>query len=194
MRALGRRIRGWRAGAEHRTAEDDRFFDVPHTIELLSDAFASGEPLPSSHLSPPLRWSGVLAEARCLALIVEDVDVPLLRPRVHAIAYAIDPATTSFSEGALTGAQFAAGNLGRTRFAADALGRTQFALGYNGARRRAYEAPAPLPGHGLHRYVFTLLAIDFTPRFDQPPTKGRLLDAISGHVISLGELVGTAER
>jgi Raf kinase inhibitor-like YbhB/YbcL family protein len=184
MRALGRRIRGWRAGAEHRTAEDDRFFDVPHTIELRSDAFASGEPLPSSRLSPPLRWSGVPPEARCLALIVEDVDVPLLRPRVHAIAYAIDPATTSFSEGALTGAQFAAGN----------LGRTQFALGYNGAGRRAYEAPAPLPGHGLHRYVFTLLAIDFTPRFDQPPTKGRLLDAISGHVISLGELVGTAER
>ena len=191
IRALGRRIRGWRAGAEHRTAEDDRFFDVPHTIELHSDAFASGEPLPSSRLSPPLRWSGVSATARCLALVVEDVDVPLLRPRVHAIAYAIDPATTSFDEGALADApgprskddlQVTLGYNGTGR------------LGYNGAGRLAYEAPAPLPGHGPHHYVFTLLAIDFMPRFDQPPTKGRLLDAIGGHVIALGELVGTAER
>jgi Raf kinase inhibitor-like YbhB/YbcL family protein len=174
IRALGRRIRGWRAGAEHRTAEDDRFFAVPHTIELRSDAFAAGEPLPASRLSPPLRWSGVPPETRCLALVVEDVDVPLLRPFVHAIAHAIDPATTSFAAGALA--------------------EPGVTLGYNGAGRRAYVAPAPLPGHGVHHYVFTLLAIDYVPRFDQPPTKGRLLDAIGGHVVALGELVGTAER
>jgi len=183
MRALGRRIRGWRAGAEHRTAEDDRFFDVPHTIELRSDAFAPDEPMPISRLSPPLRWSGVPTEARCLVLVVEDVDVPLLRPFVHAIAYEVDPAATSFAEGALADAHSVPSHV-----------ETQLALGYNGLGRRAYAAPTPLPGHGPHHYVFTLLAIDFTPRFDQPPTKNRLLDAIGGHVIALGELTGTAER
>jgi Raf kinase inhibitor-like YbhB/YbcL family protein len=174
IRALGRRLRGWRAGAEHRTAEDDRFFDVPRTIELRSDAFVSDEPMPPSRHSPPLSWSSVPPEARCMVLVVEDVDVPLLRPFVHAIAYEIEPATTSFVAGALVEAQTA--------------------LGYNGLGRRAYAAPTPLPGHGPHRYVFTLLAIDFIPRFDQPPTKHRLLDAVSGHVLALGELTGIAER
>jgi len=36
--------------------------------------------------------------------------------------------------------------------------------------------------------------VDFVPRFDQPPTKGRLLDAIAGHVAALAELMGTRER
>ena len=67
-------------------------------------------------------------------------------------------------------------------------------MGYNGAGRRDYIAPAPLPGHGAHRYVFTLLAVDYVPRFDQPPTRGRLLDAIAGHVAGLGELIGSLER
>jgi phosphatidylethanolamine-binding protein (PEBP) family uncharacterized protein len=46
----------------------------------------------------------------------------------------------------------------------------------------------------VHRYVFTVLAVDYVPRFDQPPTRGRLLDAIAGHVLALGEITGTRER
>jgi hypothetical protein len=178
MRALGRRLRGWRAGLEHRVAEDERFFGVLHAIELRSDAFAPDEAMPASRVSPPLRWSGVPAEARCLTLVVEDVDAPIPRPFVHAVAYAIDPATTTLDAGALGGNDAEAA----------------FALGYNGMGRLAYIAPSPLPGHGVHRYVFTLLAVDYVPRFDQPPTRGRLLNAVAGHVVALGDLIGTAER
>ena len=174
MRLLGRSLRSWRAGDEFRVAEDIRFSQVPRTIDLRSPAFAYGEPIPASSASPPLAWSGVPAAAKMLALVVEDVDAPLLRPLTHAIAYAIDPATTSLDEGALDG--------------------EHVTMGYNGAGRRGYVAPAPLPGHGAHRYVFTLLAVDFVPRFDQPPTRGRLLDAIAGHVSALGELIGSLER
>jgi phosphatidylethanolamine-binding protein (PEBP) family uncharacterized protein len=67
-------------------------------------------------------------------------------------------------------------------------------MGINGAGKCSYLPPSPIPGHGVHRYVFTLLAVDFVPRFDQTPTRGRLLDAIAGHVIAVGELVGTMER
>jgi Raf kinase inhibitor-like YbhB/YbcL family protein len=124
--------------------------------------------------SPPLAWTNVPPQTRMLALVVEDVDAPLLRPLTHALAYAIEPATVSLPAGALDGAAVT--------------------MGYNGAGRRGYVAPAPLPGHGPHRYVFTLLAVDYVPRFDQPPTRGRLLDAIAGHVAALGELVGMLER
>jgi Raf kinase inhibitor-like YbhB/YbcL family protein len=174
MRLFGRRLRRWRAGAEYRVAEDIRFSQAPRTIELRSPAFANGGPMPGGKASPPLAWSGVPPEAKTLVLVVEDVDAPLLRPLTHALAYAIDPATTSLPAGALDG--------------------TQVAMGFNGAGRRGYVPPAPLPGHGAHSYVFTLLAVDYVPRFDQPPTRGRLLDAIAGHVAALGELTGTLER
>jgi len=174
MRLFGRRIRHWRAGPEYRVAEDVRFSAVPRTIQLRSDAFEDGGSFPISKTSPPLTWSGVPPQAQRLVLVMEDVDVPLLRPLVHALAYDLAPSTTALEAGALDG--------------------THVAMGYNGAGRRGYVAPAPLPGHGPHRYVFTLLAVDFVPRFDQPPTRGRLLDAIAGHVAALGELIGSLER
>ncbi|HEX3463097.1 MAG TPA: YbhB/YbcL family Raf kinase inhibitor-like protein [Candidatus Elarobacter sp.] len=174
MRLLGKRLQRWRAGAEFRVAEDIRFSQAPRTIELRSPAFANGGPMPDAKLSPPLEWSGVPPQTKTLVMVVEDVDAPLLRPLTHAVAYAIDPATASLEAGA--------------------LGGSHVAMGYNGAGRRGYVAPAPLPGHGPHQYVFTLLAVDYVPRFDQPPTRGRLLDAIAGHVAALGELVGTLER
>ena len=173
-RFFGRRIRKWRAGSEWRVGEDIRFSAVPRTLQLSSPAFAYGQPMPVSPDSPPLEWSGVPPQTKTLVLVMQDVDVPLLRPLTHAIAYEIDPRTTSLEAGALDG--------------------NHVTMGINGGGRRGYIAPAPIPGHGPHRYVFTLMAVDYEPRFDQPPTKGRLLDAIAGHVIALAELMGTVER
>jgi Raf kinase inhibitor-like YbhB/YbcL family protein len=174
LRAFGRRLRGVRAGEDNRVGEDIRFAQAPRTIVLLSDAFANGGALPSGNASPPLAWSGVPPETQMLVLVVEDVDAPLLRPLTLACAYGIDPATTSLEAGA--------------------LGPAHMTMGINGAGKCSYLPPSPIPGHGVHRYVFTLLAVDFVPRFDQTPTRGRLLDAIAGHVIAVGELVGTMER
>jgi Raf kinase inhibitor-like YbhB/YbcL family protein len=174
IRALGRRLRGWRAGAEHRVAEDPRFAHLPPAITLRSAAFEDGGAFAGAD-SPPLAWDGVPAGTQTLVLIVEDVDAPLPRPFVHAVVYGIAPAATSLAGGVL---------------AADGPAHT---LGYNGLRRTEYRPPHPLPGHGPHRYVFTLLAVDFVPRFDQPPSRGRVLDAIAGHALALGELTGVRE-
>jgi Raf kinase inhibitor-like YbhB/YbcL family protein len=174
MYLLGRAMRGWRAGAEFRVAEDPRFAHAPRTLALRSDAFVDGGPLPRGNVSPALAWSDVPDGTQMLALVVEDVDVPFPRPFAHAVAYAIEPATLALEAGALES--------------------TRTTMGFNGVHRRAYIGPAPIPGHGKHRYVFTLLAVDFVPRFDQPPTRGRLLDAVAGHVLALGELTGIDER
>ena len=162
------------AAVELRVAEDPRFTYVPRTVELRSDAFRDGEALMQTDVSPPLEWRNLPAGPKKLALVMEDVDVPFPRPLVHAIAYDIDPSATAIAAGALDGAHVT--------------------MGYNGSGHQGYVAPAPLPGHGPHRYYFTLLAIDFVPRFDQPPTKVRLLDAIAGRVLALGETHFTAER
>jgi phosphatidylethanolamine-binding protein (PEBP) family uncharacterized protein len=113
-------------------------------------------------------------EAKALVMVVEDVDVPFPRPLTHAVAYAITPATTSLPQDALDGKH-------------DGV-----TMGYNGGGGRHYISPAPIPGQPPHRFVFTLLAVDVVPRFDQPPTRVRLLDAVAGHVRALGELIGTA--
>jgi Raf kinase inhibitor-like YbhB/YbcL family protein len=163
-----------RAGPELRVAEDPRFAYVPRTMELRSDAFRDGEPLAQSGISPPLEWRNVPADTKKLALVMEDVDVPFPRPLVHAIAYDIDPSATAITAGALDG--------------------TQVTMGYNGSGHQGYAAPAPLPGQAPHRYYITLLAFDVVPRFDQRPTRERLLDAIAGHVLALAETHFTAKR
>jgi hypothetical protein len=173
IRALGRVLRRWRAGADTRVAEDPRFAEVPRTL-IVRAAFAHGEPLPEGSASPALEWTGVPDGTATLAIVVEDIDVPIPRAATHAVAYAIDPQTTSLEAGALA--------------------PDRMTLGFNIGGRRAFAPAAPLPGHGPHRYVFTVLAIDYVPRFDQPPTRGRLLDAVAGHVVALGEITGTRER
>ena len=113
-------------------------------IQLSSPAFAAGAVIPrkytcdGSDMSPPLEWSGVPAETRSLALIVDDPDAPR-GTWSHWIVFGLKPATTSLPEGGPLpeGAQ---------------LGRNDF-------RKNAYGGPCPPPG-GPHRYFFRLYALD----------------------------------
>ncbi|MBS0329358.1 MAG: YbhB/YbcL family Raf kinase inhibitor-like protein, partial [Proteobacteria bacterium] len=72
-------------------------------MELTSSAFAPNTDIPSLHtcegsdLSPPLAWTGVPAETRSLALIVDDPDAPdPAAPKttwVHWVLYNLPPST-----------------------------------------------------------------------------------------------------
>lgn len=144
---------------------------------LSSTAFAAGEAIPARYgcdgedLSPPLDWSGVPAEARSLALIVDDPDAPS-GTFTHWLAWGVDPGKGGLGEGE----------------PAPVEGRNDFgATGYRG--------PCPPPGHGRHRYVFRLHALD--RELDVPPGASRqeLEQAIvDASVLAVVELVGTYER
>src|SRR5579863_7037974 len=73
-------------------------------IQLTSDAFAQGQPIPSRHayeqenISPYLSWSGTPPTTKSLALIVDDPDAPKGN-WVHWILYDISPEKTGFPEG-----------------------------------------------------------------------------------------------
>ena len=58
----------------------------------------------------------------------------------------------------------------------------------------SYRGPAPPPGSGQHRYFFKLYALDTMLELDAGATKRQLLEAMSGHVIAEGQLVGIYER
>lgn len=180
---IGASLRGVRAGAEHLTILHPAIGSGFAMIELSSPAFGDGGRLPprftadGAGVSPPLQWGVLPAGTQCLALVVEDADSPTPAPLVHAILWGIAPATHDLAEGAIA-ADATAGVVGRNSFLAP-----------------GWLPPDPPAGHGDHRYVFQLFALDAAA--DDPgaaPGRGAVLDAIAGHVIGAGMLTGLYSR
>jgi Raf kinase inhibitor-like YbhB/YbcL family protein len=150
-------------------------------MELISSAFAANGDIPAIHtcegrdLSPPLAWSGVPAEAKSLALIVDDPDAPdPAAPRmtwVHWVVYNLPADTTSLTAGT-SGTTLPAGAR----------------EGLNDWQREGYGGPCPPIGR--HRYVFKLYALDTMLRALKPETKAGLEKSMQGHILARSELVG----
>jgi Raf kinase inhibitor-like YbhB/YbcL family protein len=153
------------------------------TLKLTSTAFSHDGEIPSKYtcegedLSPPLAWSGVPANAKSLALIVDDPDAPdPAAPRmtwVHWVLYNIPPSAAALAEGAKA---LPAGTL----------------QGLNDWKRTGYGGPCPPIGR--HRYFHKLYALDTAlPNLGQVP-KPKLEAAMKPHVIAQAELVGTYQK
>ncbi len=154
-------------------------------LTITSAAFGAGKEIPArftcegDDLSPPLVWSGVPAEAKSLALVVDDPDAPdPAHPRttwVHWVLYGIPPSATGLAE-AIRRDALPAG----TR------------EGLNDWKRTGYGGPCPPVGR--HRYFFKLYALDTELPDLGAPTKAKLEAAMEGHVLARTELMGTYEK
>jgi Raf kinase inhibitor-like YbhB/YbcL family protein len=148
--------------------------EQPFTLQ--SDAFGSGETIPTRHtcegedLSPPLTWSTPPEGTVSLALVVDDPDAPR-GTFTHWLAWGIDPAAGSLAEGEQPPFE----------------GRNDFG-------EPGYRGPCPPPGHGKHRYSFRLAALDAELELAAGASKGNLEQALGGHALAVAELVGTFER
>jgi len=147
-------------------------------IEVSSPAFEPGGSIPRKHtgegqdVSPALRWSGLPEETKEIALICDDPDAPRTEPWVHWVVYKIPAERTGLPEG---GAQ-------------EAL------EGNNDFGAQGYGGPMPPRSHGVHHYHFKIYALDAELEAVAGLTKDRLLEAIEGHILDEGELIGTYER
>jgi Raf kinase inhibitor-like YbhB/YbcL family protein len=148
------------------------------TLSLSSTAFAAGQPIPAPYsckggdVSPPLAWNNSPAGTKSFALIVDDPDAPM-GTWVHWVLFNVPAATNSLPEAIPAGTQLADGS---------AQGRNSSGnSGYNG----------PCPPSGTHRYFFKLYALDATLTLPSGADKGRLLEAMQGHILAQGELMGT---
>jgi Raf kinase inhibitor-like YbhB/YbcL family protein len=65
---------------------------------------------------------------------------------------------------------------------------------WSSGRTIGYRGPAPPPGHGIHHYHFRLYALDDELDLNPGIDKEALLDAMDGHVLDEGELIGTYRR
>jgi Raf kinase inhibitor-like YbhB/YbcL family protein len=145
-------------------------------MELTSSAFADGESIPARHscdgedLSPPLSWTDVPEGTSSLGLIVDDPDAPG-GTFTHWLAWGLDPAAGGLGEGE----------------GAPVEGRNDFgASGYRG--------PCPPPGHGPHRSLFRLHALEEELELEPGAGKAELERALSERSVAVAELMGTYER
>ncbi|HEX6965763.1 MAG TPA: YbhB/YbcL family Raf kinase inhibitor-like protein [Gemmatimonadaceae bacterium] len=153
-------------------------------MTVTSTAFTPGGGIPVEYtcdgpgVSPPLAWSGVPTNAKSLALIVDDPDAPdPAHPQmtwVHWVLYDLPPATTTLAKGA-------SGSL--------PPGTKE---GKNDWKRTGYGGPCPPVGR--HRYFFKLYALDTVLPNLHAPTKAQLENAMKGHIVAHGELIGTYAR
>jgi len=152
-------------------------------MQLTSKSFGAGAEIPTQYTcegddrSPPLQWSGVPADARSLALIVDDPDAPDPQaPKmtwVHWVLYDIPPDVTGLAEAVR-----------------DLPNGTR--EGKNDWKRTGYGGPCPPIGR--HRYFHKLYALDVVLPDLGEPTKAQLEAAMKGHIVASAELVGTYQK
>ena len=182
---LGEVMRDVRAGAEELAIADTELTGVNASIEVMSPVFEYNGVLPTRYTadgegcSPPIEWSGVPPEAQAVVLLVEDADSPTPEPLVHAIVWDLPGVDAALPEGALNSKKDE---------------RNSEAMGQNSFFNATYLPPDPPPGHGTHRYVFQVFALDSVPRFESPPGRSTVLEHIRGHVLAKGLLIGTYAR
>ena len=184
---IGRILRPLRSGS-NKIAGNDRRISAPTTLVVSSPEFANRTTMPAAYrgtksLSPPLQWSNVPEGTRELVLVAEDVDVPFPQPLVHTIVYGMTPDRTSLAAGEIPGPKLGG--------AGEAAG---LKFGKAAGVAPGYLPVTPIPGHGPHRYVYQLFALDMRlPAFSKPPSKKEIVDAMAGHVIARGATIGIAE-
>ncbi len=184
--AVGHALSGIRPGMD-KVTYTTAGSGIAETMRITSSAFADGAPMPprftgdGAKISPPLLFGNVPAGARSLALIVEDADSPTPAPLCHALVWNIPAEDGGFQEAALD---------------ADAMptARCGALVGKNSFLAAGWLPPDPPTGHGAHRYAFQVFALDYVPDLPEGSGRGAFVDALRGHMLGRGLLIGTYER
>jgi Raf kinase inhibitor-like YbhB/YbcL family protein len=146
------------------------------TLQVSSPAFGEGETIPTKYtcdgenISPQLDWTGVPQEAQSLALIADDPDAPG-GTWVHWVLFELPPDLASLPEGTSENG-------------------TQ---GANSSKKLTYSGPCP-PAGNPHRYYFKLYALDGPLKLEEGATKAEVENAMQGHILAQGQLMGKYGR
>lgn len=164
---------------------------APETVSVTSSAIDHHGTIPleysayGDNTSIDLSWSNLPEGTVQLAVICDDPKVVELgmmpSPFVHWVVYNI-PASMSGLPGGL---------------ASDAeleVGGTSIINGLNGTRRSGYFGPRPPANGELHAYHFRVYALDTDLELEAGLNKNQLLEAIDGHVLATGMLMGHYEH
>ena len=166
--------------------------DMEDTITVTSSIFDHHGMVPEensaygANTSIDLNWSNLPAGTQSLALICDDpkvVEIGMMEtPFVHWVVYNI-PASASGIPGGLS-----------SEAEPSASGLAGMINGNNGLGRPGYFGPRPPANGQLHQYDFRIYALDADLDLDAGLGKDQLLEAIEGHILGTGLLMGHYER
>ena len=151
-------------------------------LELVSSAFQTGGTIPRQYtcdgkdISPPLSWSEPPSSSESLALICDDPDAPA-GTWDHWVLFNIPAAARSLAEG-VPGSQSVEG------------------VGMHGSNSWGvvgYGGPCP-PKGPAHRYLFKLHTLDMRIDLQAGASKQDIEQAMAGHILAEGQLVGVYGR
>lgn len=152
-----------------------------NNMRIASLAFAHNQSIPKKYtcdgenINPPLVFSDVPSEAKSLALIMEDPDVPkhIRSDGVwdHWLAWDIPADTKEIPEGK----------------------EPDGVIGKNSGGRRGYSGPCPPDRE--HRYFFKLYALDvLSLHLNDSVSKKDLEKAMNNRILAKTELIGLYQR
>ena len=150
------------------------------TFTVTSTGFVDGGTLPDAQVhakgnrSPQLSWSGAPEGTKSFAVTCHDPDAPTGSGFWHWTVANIPADVTELDEGASPAGLPTGAVEGRTDFGAP---------GFGGA--------APPPGHGPHRYIFTVFAVDIE-RLDLTPDNSGAVFGFNLHFHTLARSSITA--
>jgi Raf kinase inhibitor-like YbhB/YbcL family protein len=158
----------------------------PGTLSVTSSAFsASGAvPFPYSQygerFSPALAWTSTAVGTQSFALVMEDPDAKAPKPYVHWLLYNVPGSVTSLHESIPA--------LPRLKDLGGAL------QGRNSRGSIGYTGPRPPENDPPHPYHFQVFALDTTLTLEPGADREALLNAMRGHVLARGEVIGTFQK
>ena len=166
--------------------------EAPETISVTSSAFDHHGMVPESNsaygenVSIDLTWADLPEGTQQLALICDDpkvVEIGMMeQPFVHWVMYNIPASASGLPAGLPSDATL------------EMEGLEGAVNGLNGLRRPGYFGPRPPANGQLHAYHFRVYALDDALNLEPGLGKAELLDAMNGHVLATGMLMGHYER
>jgi len=173
--------------------EEDKSFiqineKVMSTLSLTSSAFENSGTIPSKYTcdgnntSPPLEIGSVPEDARSLALLVDDPDIPQVFKDSRGIE--------DFDHWALINVS------PKTETIAGNTTPQGAVIGKNSAGNNSYTGPCPPTEYEPteHRYIFKLYALDTVLSLSDGASHEEIKEAMKGHILEETELVGLYNR
>ncbi len=145
-------------------------------LRLYSPAFQEGGMIPQLYtgdgldLSPPLKWLDVPAGCGSLCLLMEDPDAPV-GLWLHWLLFNIPPEARELPAGVERRPALADGS------------RQGRSWGVNHCERMGYYGPMP-PHGSVHRYAFTMKALDCRLELSPGVTREQVLAASQNHILA----------
>jgi Raf kinase inhibitor-like YbhB/YbcL family protein len=163
---------------------------APPGLALSSSAFKDGDVIPDKYtqaagpaaVSPKLEWTNVPNGTVTFALILHDPDVALQKKTddvLHWMAFNIPGSARELAEGVPNSSAMLADGTVQAKNLRGAVG---------------FMGPGAPAGGPYHHYTFELFALDTKLDLSADASRADVLNAMQGHIIGKGVLVGRFHR